>query len=93
MKKIELTEATKPLAEYVKEMDGMSMLIMFKGVALAALVPMDNADYESVALGTDPEFIALLEKSRKSVREGRVYTTEEMRKFFEEGKDDADQTP
>ena len=86
MKKIELTEATKPLAEYVKDMDGMSMLIMFKGVALAALVPMHNADYESVALGTDPEFIALLEKSRKSVQEGRVYTTEEMRKFFEEDK-------
>jgi hypothetical protein len=61
-------------------------MIMFKGVALAALVPLDNADYESVALGTDPEFIALLEKSRKSVQEGRVYTTEEMRKFFEEDK-------
>ena len=57
---------------------------MFKGVTLAALVPMDNADYESVALGTDPQFIALLEKSRKSVREGRVYTTEEMRKMFED---------
>jgi len=65
MKKIELTEATKPLAEYVKEMDGMSLMIMYKGVALAALVPMDNADYESVALGSDPEFIAILEKSQK----------------------------
>ncbi len=93
MKKIELTEATKPLAEYVKEMDGMSLMIMYKGVALAALVPMDNADYESVALGSDPELIAILEKSRKSVREGRVYTTEGMRKFFENDKDDQDKTP
>ena len=93
MKKIELTEATKPLAEYVKEMDGMSLMIMYKGVALAALVPMDNADYESVALGSDPEFIAILEKSRTSVREGRVYTTEEMRKLFENDKDDQDETP
>ena len=93
MKQIELTEATKPLAEYVKEMDGMSLMIMYKGVALAALVPMDNADYESVALGSDPEFIALLEKSRKSVREGRVYTTEEIRKFFENDQDDEAKTP
>ena len=84
MKKIELTEATRPLAEYVKEMEGMSLMIMFKGVALAALVPLDNADYESVTLATDPEFIALLEKSRQSVREGRIYTTEEMRKLFED---------
>jgi len=88
MKKIELTEATKPLAEYVKEMDGMSLMIMYKGVALAALVPMDNADYESVALSSDPEFIAILEKSRTSVREGRVYTAEEMRRLFENDKDD-----
>ena len=28
MKKIELTDATKPLADYVKEMDGMSIMII-----------------------------------------------------------------
>ena len=44
-------------------------------------------DYESVTLATDPEFMALLEKSRQSVREGRVYTTEEMRKLFEDDQD------
>ena len=52
MKKIELTDATRPLADYVKEMDGMSIMIMYKGVALAALVPLDNADYETVSLST-----------------------------------------
>ena len=30
-KTIGLTEATKPLADYVKEMDGMSIMIMYKG--------------------------------------------------------------
>ena len=65
----------------------MSLMIMFKGVALAALVPLENTDYESVTLATDPEFMALLEKSRQSVREGRVYTTEEMRKLFEDDQD------
>ena len=30
MKKLELTDATKPLADYVKEMDGMSIMIMYK---------------------------------------------------------------
>jgi hypothetical protein len=53
----------------------------------AALVPLENTDYESVTLATDPEFMALLEKSRQSVREGRVYTTEEMRKLFEDDQD------
>ena len=74
-------------------MDGISLMIMYKVGALAALVPIDNADYESVALGSDPEFMAILDKSRQSVREGRAYTTEEMRKFFENDKDDQDKTP
>jgi antitoxin (DNA-binding transcriptional repressor) of toxin-antitoxin stability system len=75
MKKIELTEATKPLAEYVKEMDGQSVMIMYKGVALAALVPMDNADYETVSLSTNPEFIAMLERPRaRGRKEGGIST-------------------
>jgi len=88
MKKIELTEATKPLAEYVKEMDGQSVMIMYKGVALAALVPLDNADYETVALSTNPEFIAMLERSRARGRKEGGISTEEMRKMFEDDKDD-----
>ena len=88
MKKIELTEATKPLAEYVKEMDGQSVMIMYKGVALAALVPLDNADYETVALSTNPEFIAILERSRARGRKEGGLSTEEMRKVFEDDKED-----
>jgi antitoxin (DNA-binding transcriptional repressor) of toxin-antitoxin stability system len=93
MKKIELTEATKPLAEYVKEMDGQSMMIMHKGIALAALVPMDNADYETVSLSTNPEFIALLQQSRARGRKEGGISTEEMRKRFAEDKDDSPKTP
>ncbi len=65
----------------------MVLYFLYSGVALAALVPLENTDYESVTLATDPEFMALLEKSRQSVREGRVYTTEEMRKLFEDDQD------
>jgi len=93
MKKIELTEATKPLAEYVKEMDGQSMMIMYKGIALAALVPMDNTDYETVSLSTNPEFIALLQQSRARGRKEGGIPTEEMRKRIAEDKDDSPKTP
>ena len=88
MKQIELTEATRPLAEYVKEMDGQSVMIMYHGVALAALVPMDNADYETVALSTNPEFIAMLERSRARGRKEGGISTEEMRQMFADDKDD-----
>ena len=87
MKQIELTEATRPLAEYVKEMDGQSVMIMYKGVALAALVPMDNADYETVSLRTNPEFMAMLERSSARGRKEGGMSTEEMRKMFADDKD------
>lgn len=87
MKKIELTDATKSLADYVKEMDGMSIMIMYKGVALAALVPLDNADYETVSLSTNPGFIAMLERSRARGREEGGFSTAEMRKMFEKEED------
>jgi hypothetical protein len=92
MKKIELTEATKPLAEYVKDMDGVPIAIMYHGIMLAALVPMES-DYESVTLATDPQFRAMLEQSRKSYREEGGVSAEEVRKMFADDKDDEDKTP
>jgi len=82
MKTIDLSDATAPLAEYVKQMDGDPLMIMHKGVALAVLAPAGNDDYESVQMSTNPEFIALLEQSRKSIREGRSFSGEEARKLF-----------
>ncbi|HEY7491555.1 MAG TPA: hypothetical protein VIH59_10665 [Candidatus Tectomicrobia bacterium] len=88
MKRIELTEATRPLAEYVKEMDGQSVMIIYKGVALAALVPMGNADYETVSLSTNPEFMAMLDRSRARGRKEGGMSTEAMRQMFADDKDD-----
>lgn len=83
MKKLDLTEANAPLAEYVKQLDD-GIIITFKGISLAALVPLDNADYETVALSTDPEFIRIIEQSRKRLREEGGIPLEEIRKEFEE---------
>ena len=88
MKTIDLSDATEPLAEYVKRMEGEEITIVHKGVPLAVLRPAGNDDYESVQMSTNPEFIALLERSRKSIREGRGFSTEEMKKIFEDDKDD-----
>lgn len=88
MKMIDLQDATEPLAEYVKRMEGEEITIVHKGVPLAVLRPAGNDDYESVQMSTNPEFIALLERSRKSIKEGRGFSTEEMRKMFEDDKDD-----
>jgi antitoxin (DNA-binding transcriptional repressor) of toxin-antitoxin stability system len=83
MKTIDLSDATEPLAEYVKRMEGEEITIVHKGVPLAVLRLAGNDDYESVQMSTNPEFIALLEQSRKSIREGRSLSTEEVKKLFE----------
>jgi hypothetical protein len=88
MKTIDLNDATAPLAEYVKHMEGEELTIVHKGVLLAVLRPAGNDDYESVQMSTNPQFIELLERSRKSIKEGRGLSTEEARKLFEDGKDD-----
>ena len=88
MKTIDLQDATESLAEYVKHMEGEPITIMHKGVALAILAPAGNDDYESVQMSTNPEFIALLQRSRKSYREHGGIPAEEVRKMFANDKDE-----
>ena len=83
MQKIELTKATEVLAEYVKTIGEESVVIVCRGFALAALVPLGNMDYESIELANNPQFLALLAEVRASYeREGGV-SSEEVRKLFE----------
>ena len=88
MKTIDLQDATEPLDEYVKNMGGEPITIMHKGAALAILAPAGYDDYESVQMSTNPKFIELLERSRKSLREEGGISAEEVRKMFEDDKDD-----
>jgi hypothetical protein len=53
-------------------------------VSSAVLVPARHDDYESVQMSPDPQFIALLKRSNKSIKEGGGFSTEEMRKVFKE---------
>ena len=87
MKTIELTDATEPLAEYVKRMEREPVTIVHKGVSLAVLVPAGNDDYESVQMSTNPQFIELLERSRNSLKEGGGFSTAEMRNMFAKEED------
>ena len=88
MKTIDLNDATEPLAEYVKRMEGEPITIVHKGVPLAVHAPAGNDDYESVQMSTNPKFTELLERSRKSLREEGGISAEEVRKMFEDDKDD-----
>jgi hypothetical protein len=42
------------------------VVIVHRGFALAALVPLGNMDYESIELANNPQFLAILAEARAS---------------------------
>lgn len=45
---------------------------------MLALTPIQNGDWDSIALANNPKFMAIIERSRKSRKPG--ISTEEMRR-------------
>lgn len=68
MKVVEKQDATRPLAEYAAEIQAGTVIVTDHGHPVAALVPLDNADLETVELSTNPQFLRLIERSRAAVR-------------------------
>lgn len=53
-----------------------------RGRPVAALVPITSGDVESISLGTNPDFLALIEASRRRQRaEGGTPLAEVRREF------------
>lgn len=82
MKAVEITQATAPLAEYARDVSEEPVIITERGKPIAALVPIENADWETVKLSTHPEFLALIERSRaRQKAEGGISSTEMRRRL------------
>jgi antitoxin (DNA-binding transcriptional repressor) of toxin-antitoxin stability system len=82
MKTIELVQATAPLAEYAQEVSKELIIITVGGKPVAALVPIENADLETVTLSTHSQFLALSERSRaRQKAEGGISSAEMRRRL------------
>lgn len=80
MKVVEKQDATRPLAEYAAEIKGGTVVVTDHGHPVAGLVPLENADLETVELSTNPQFMRLIERSRATVRAEGGVSAAEMRK-------------
>ena len=79
MRKVTLSQASRPLAQYASELkDGIVVVTKGKRV-VAALVPLKNVDRESLALSTHPEFMKLIRRARAEFRAGKATSLEEIR--------------
>lgn len=80
MKTLEMAKATAPLAEYARDVSQEPVILTVSGRPVAALVPIENADLETVTLSTHPQFLALIERSRARQRSEGGISSAEMRR-------------
>lgn len=77
LKTIDISQATAPLAEYVRRTSKEPVIISSKGKPIAALVPVDEVDLETLSVGTSPDFLTLIAHSRaRHEAEGGLSTAE-----------------
>ena len=82
MKRVEMAEAIAPLAEYARAVSKEPLIISVDGKPVAALVSIEYADIETVTLGTHPQFLALIERSRARQQvEGGISSEEICRRL------------
>jgi prevent-host-death family protein len=86
MKVIERAKATRTLADYAGEIDKGPLIVTNRGRPVAALVPIENADLETVSLSNNRRFLALIERSRARVRAEGGISSEDMRRRFGKGR-------
>jgi prevent-host-death family protein len=79
MKTLELSQATAPLSQYADGLDREPIILTVDGKPIAALISIQESDWESLSLSTNPQFIQLIEHSRaRQSAEGGV-SSKEMR--------------
>ena len=83
MKLVEKVDATDTLAQYMADIQSGPVIVTEDGCPVAALVPIANADLETVSLSTNQKFLDLIERSRGRVREEGGISSQEMRRRFQ----------
>ena len=83
MKVVDKNEATATLAEYAATVENDPLIVTSDGRPVAALVPIENADMETVSLSTNRSFIDLIERSRQRTKSEGGIPSDEMRRRFE----------
>ncbi len=83
MKTLDISEATASLAEYARQVGREPVIVTLNGEPVAAVVSVANADWETLRLSTDPEFIALIERSRARQKTQGGLSAAELRERLE----------
>lgn len=84
VRKVDIAEATEPLARYAKNAEEGPVVVTSNGQPIAVVVGVENADLETVVLSNHPQFLELIERSRtRQEREGGIPGSD-IRRLFDE---------
>jgi hypothetical protein len=83
LRKIEIQQATNPLGQYARELESGPLVLTQDGHAIAAPLPIDDADLESLTLSLSPRFQAIIDQARAEYREGLSLSPDEVRQALE----------
>ena len=82
MKTLEVTDSTASLAQCIRGVRKMPVILTRKGKPVAAIVSIEDGDWETISLSLNPKFIALIEQARAQLRaEGGVSSAEVRRRL------------
>ena len=87
MKRVDISEATASLAEYAKTANGDTVVVTVNGQPIVAVVPIPNADLETVSLSSNPKFLSILERSRASYRAQGGISLKDLEREFADSSD------
>ena len=80
MKLVDEADATASLAEYAAQIENGPVIVTHQGRPVAALMPIENADLETVTLSTNPKFLEMIERSRSRIHAEGGISSDEMRR-------------
>jgi PHD/YefM family antitoxin component YafN of YafNO toxin-antitoxin module len=82
MKTIEMSKASKTLAEYAEDLSEDLIVVTSRRKPIAALVSLKGLDIEAAALASNPRFLAILKRSYEEIQAGRAVSHDQMKNEF-----------
>lgn len=82
MKIVENKRATAALRDYTDKLASEPVIVTRNGKPIAALIALENTDLETARLSTDPQFLEMIEKSRRRHTEEGGISSADLRRLF-----------
>jgi prevent-host-death family protein len=82
MRTVDISEATGSLSEYARQIRRGPVVVTRRGKPVAVVVAVRGLDLETLSLSTNPDFIALIERSRADYRATGGLSLDQVRRRF-----------